>query len=86
MKAYILKEGERYTLTGPSHWEFVDMPVEDAIKKYSGVRSLFITWTEEGETPSLLSSTVILSYEDNRNIANMITDQIFDRIKDKFTW
>lgn len=47
MKVYLL-EGEEYNPETKNGWQLIDMTVEEAIKQYSGKKTIMIKWENDG--------------------------------------
>lgn len=82
MTASIIREGDFYSPTAPNGWEILDMKVEDAIKTYSGKKTILLMWSDD-KNENIKYTAIMPSFEDSKLIANLTADNILNKIRNQ---
>jgi hypothetical protein len=81
MKIYKVKNGGSYHPNAQLFLEQLsDLSAEEAIKKYANKETLIFMWMEEGEE-DVYTQAVWLSINDNRQMANLISEDLKQALK-----
>jgi hypothetical protein len=82
MKAYLLKEGQKYNQENGMYWQESNLSVEETIKQFSGKRTIQLMWNDDVNNFNcsvvLPSANDIL--ENEERIANIVTSYIKNKL------